>query len=494
MGKKLDFVKKRDGRIVPFNKQKIADAIFKAAQSLGGQDKYLAEDLAEAVRLYLVKECEKDIPSVEDIQDIVERVLIKTGHAKTAKAYILYREKRARIRKMREGVMPEGLEQIANNRQNFIRDINLSVRGSSDNISLWNKEKIIEALVKETGLSRNISEVIVGEVEEDVLTSKMKQLSSSIIREIVNAKLIAYGFEEERNRHTRLGVPVYDIKQLFEESVYPPDELSLKLGRHIKKEFALLSVIPDKAVEKHLTGDIHIYNLEGIDKFYSLTITLEETLMLNGEITAFVDKLKVFTEHDIVLRLPFDTRQMSKIPESPGLKIEADLEFLEKNVDKPCLLRVDNTTDIMHLSRFYPRLVHMDIARSCSNRAVLNKVTLDCSRIHQEKDFDKNIKDYLCLFSDIMGAQQSFMEKIYQKRYLPEKLKSANKAIEIELANFCYSGQDIILQNLLNQIFDFPADFTLKMAFDKEVFEDIRDFLFLREPFGKDLEVRLYYV
>jgi len=216
--------------------------------------------------------------------------------------------------------------------------------------------------------------------------------------------------------------------------------------------------------------------------------------MLNGEITAFVDKLKVFTEHDIVLRLPFDTRQMSKIPESPGLKIEADLEFLEKNVDKPCLLRVDNTTDIMHLSRFYPRLVHMDIARSCSNRAVLNKVTLDCSRIHQEKDFDKNIKDYLCLFSDIMGAQQSFMEKIYQKRYLPEKLKSANKAIEIELANFCYSGQDIILQNLLNQIFDFPADFTLKMAFDKEVFEDIRDFLFLREPFGKDLEVRLYYV
>jgi len=95
----IKYVQKRDGRLVPFDRQKIADAIFKAAQAVGGDDRVLAEELAGVVTMFLEKNYPPDTPPhIEDIQDTVEKVLIEMGHARTAKAYILYRDRRARIR------------------------------------------------------------------------------------------------------------------------------------------------------------------------------------------------------------------------------------------------------------------------------------------------------------------------------------------------------------------------------------------------------------
>lgn len=100
-------IQKRDGREMPFNLQKIADAIFKAAASVGGKDYDSAMSLAEEVCKILEKdsaETEK-IPTVEEVQDTVEKVLVENGHAKTAKAYILYRANRTRIREMNTTLM-----------------------------------------------------------------------------------------------------------------------------------------------------------------------------------------------------------------------------------------------------------------------------------------------------------------------------------------------------------------------------------------------------
>lgn len=93
-------IRKRDGREAPFNIEKIANAIFKAAQAAGGQDYETAVKLAEEVSLVLDKSFKDQIPDVEDIQDIVEKVLIENGHAKTSKEYKLYRAERTRVREM----------------------------------------------------------------------------------------------------------------------------------------------------------------------------------------------------------------------------------------------------------------------------------------------------------------------------------------------------------------------------------------------------------
>jgi anaerobic ribonucleoside-triphosphate reductase len=98
-------IRKRDGRIMAFDSEKIAAAIFKAAKAVGGEDHQLAKELAEVVMQYLLKKLGPAIPSVEDVQDAVEKVLIETGHAKTAKAYILYRDRRTKLRDAKSDLM-----------------------------------------------------------------------------------------------------------------------------------------------------------------------------------------------------------------------------------------------------------------------------------------------------------------------------------------------------------------------------------------------------
>ncbi len=98
----ITHVVKRTGAVVPFNKLRITNAIYRAAVAVGGRDRALAEHLADQV-VALLEETNPPghIPTVEEIQDLVEKVLIENGHARTAKAYILYRNERMRERQER---------------------------------------------------------------------------------------------------------------------------------------------------------------------------------------------------------------------------------------------------------------------------------------------------------------------------------------------------------------------------------------------------------
>ena len=92
---------KRDGKVVDFNPIKITNAIWKAAQAVGGKDYKKSVELTDKVLKQLEKELKKgEIPTVEQVQDIVEKTLIEEGHAKTAKAYILYRKQHQDIREV----------------------------------------------------------------------------------------------------------------------------------------------------------------------------------------------------------------------------------------------------------------------------------------------------------------------------------------------------------------------------------------------------------
>ncbi len=94
---------KRDGRVVNFDISRIANAIFKAARAVGGEDYDLACRLARQVVSILEEKLKPgEIPTVEQVQDVVEKVLVENGHYKTAKAYILYRRQHEEIRKVRE--------------------------------------------------------------------------------------------------------------------------------------------------------------------------------------------------------------------------------------------------------------------------------------------------------------------------------------------------------------------------------------------------------
>ncbi|HPI37906.1 MAG TPA: ATP cone domain-containing protein [Ignavibacteriaceae bacterium] len=96
---RITHVIKRSGALVPFSKERIINAIFRAAVEVGGRDKEKAEELSNSVIRELEKTCaEGCYPHIEEIQDVVEKVLIEEGHAKVAKAYIIYRADRAKKR------------------------------------------------------------------------------------------------------------------------------------------------------------------------------------------------------------------------------------------------------------------------------------------------------------------------------------------------------------------------------------------------------------
>jgi ribonucleoside-triphosphate reductase len=107
----FNMIRKRDGREVLFDETKITDAIFKSARAVGGEDRTLAMELTLDVLKYLKKKYNGNVFGVEDVQDAVEKVLIEEGHARTAKAYILYRAKRTNIRESRSDLM-DAVEEI----------------------------------------------------------------------------------------------------------------------------------------------------------------------------------------------------------------------------------------------------------------------------------------------------------------------------------------------------------------------------------------------
>lgn len=96
---------KRDGRTSKYEKDKITEAIYKAAKAVGGQDYETARELSDQVDKILNEKYVDIVPTVEQIQDIVEKTLIESGHAKTAKNYILYRAERSKVREMNTTLM-----------------------------------------------------------------------------------------------------------------------------------------------------------------------------------------------------------------------------------------------------------------------------------------------------------------------------------------------------------------------------------------------------
>ena len=97
----MKFVRKRDGKLAEYEQDRIANAIWKAARAVGGKDRETSKRLSQQVEAELTRRFgDEGVPTVEEIQDLVEKTLIENGHAKTAKAYILYRKQHQDLREL----------------------------------------------------------------------------------------------------------------------------------------------------------------------------------------------------------------------------------------------------------------------------------------------------------------------------------------------------------------------------------------------------------
>jgi hypothetical protein len=242
-------IRKRDGRITDFDQAKIASSITRAGRKTGSGDELLSEELASVITLFLEKTCGQGIPSVGDVRDVVERILMETGHPDAARAFILHSERR---KKRRDALRVLDVEGGADEDRGL--EVDHASRGA---ISPWSKARIVSDLVDEAGFEPSLAAEIAAEVEDRVFRSGLVRISSSLIRELVDNELFNRGYSGHTFGRMHLGLSAEEVRTLTESDAggLTPRDVSSSVTDSIVQQFSLREIYSPEEVEAHLRGE-----------------------------------------------------------------------------------------------------------------------------------------------------------------------------------------------------------------------------------------------
>ena len=146
----------------------------------------------------------------------------------------------------------------------FFKRKKMLVRTSRLAMEEFDRNKIINSLVREANVPIDLAQKIARETERRLSEFKTKYLTAPLIREFVNAVLVEKGLEEHRHKLTRLGLPVYDVTQLIRSkgtTSIGVEAVHKAAGDAVFEEYTLLNVLPRDIADAHLSGKIHLNNL-----------------------------------------------------------------------------------------------------------------------------------------------------------------------------------------------------------------------------------------
>ena len=295
LGPKPRFLTKRDGRAVPYDRVRIAQAVARAQGALGEYDPAFADDVATVVELSLrrraLDEGADEAPDIESVQDLVEEALVELGRAKLAKAYILYRDRRARAR--------EALRVRSSPPSADLPPGGLRVR-EAQRTAPWSKARIAAALIEELELPRNLAEEVSNRVETRVFASGLHTLSTGLIRALVDNELVDLGQSEALARHGPLTLARHDLRRalagegadVFERwgrrtgalakgpfsnaaREDKPRALEGAIGGEILRRFALDEVLDERSAQLHMEGELSVEDLSSPHLYLTLGVPAE---------------------------------------------------------------------------------------------------------------------------------------------------------------------------------------------------------------------------
>ena len=252
-------IRKRDGRIVPFDKEKITNAIYKAIVATGSRDRTLADSLStRVIEILDEKYGGEAIPAVEDVQDVVERALVENGQAKVAKAYIIYRQKRAEVRR--------------------------------------EKQRILE---KET----------IDEVDKGFDLNALRVLKARYLKKDETGKLI----ETPKQLFTRIAVHAALPDLFYDGEIY---DISKKQQTHAQENFSPIEFHEKVAIGKY---PLNQYHLEALKRMYD-RFNIEKTMKISW--SDFFEKMKTgfFNKYEKSVTALYDLMVSRKfMPNTPAI-------------------------------------------------------------------------------------------------------------------------------------------------------------------------------
>lgn len=321
-------VETRDRGVVPFEKRFVVEAILEAmtaqaehgagaSDSSGGPDRAafdlakagavdVAEELASAVAHFLAEYRSRhstdgtgsdgtgtesgadgiqgSVIPVDEIHDMVEKVLMETGHREVARSYIILREKRARIRRQIL-VRPEP-SPSADGTGPLVEDRHDSTAHA------WNTTRIVTALMEEGDLDAELAEEIAQSVEERVIRSGMRSISTSLLRELVNNELFERGVTGSLRRQAQLSLPKYDLEKLLFRGGDPqrglapgdPTRIAERVGGLMMRQYVLDEVYSGPVREAMARGAIHLHQLDRSLQLLRLSMAADKILPASSSV------------------------------------------------------------------------------------------------------------------------------------------------------------------------------------------------------------------
>ena len=233
--------------------------------------------------------------------------------------------------------------------RSIIESGKMYVRTSHDSIEEFNSQKIIQSLVREGSLPLELSQKITEEVENRIYKFQTTYLTGSLIREMVDNVLLEHGYEEYRNKLARLGMPVFDVQEMFtnvENNQNGTEDILFKTGKHVLSEYLLTNTLPKDVADSHLSGDLHISNpgiwsLVPDTVFLNIKELIEDGLELGGKSLGVsrISQPKTLDDLSIILPMVFslvskEASQEVVIDELPALltKTSKNLADIEKKL------------------------------------------------------------------------------------------------------------------------------------------------------------------
>jgi len=292
---RLARVRKRDGREVPWDKRKIEAAVAKAMGAVGDTDPAFAGEVSDLVELALADrgaaahgagtEPVELAPGIEEIQDLVERALVELGRTAVAKAYILYRDRRARARSALNARPPQGEREHEAPARVRVRE----AAGTAP----WDKARVVAALMDEAELPRASAEDVAARVERRVLSSGLRTLTSGLVRELVAGELLELGLDAALLRQASVGLARHDLRRLLSAPASEPwdDATGLadrqpevlrvaragleRVGAEVLERYAAEDVLGPGPAELHRAGDLEVVDLAACHRPLAVALPAE---------------------------------------------------------------------------------------------------------------------------------------------------------------------------------------------------------------------------
>jgi ribonucleoside-triphosphate reductase (formate) len=158
----------------------------------------------------------------------------------------------------------------------------LITSGSKEEILEYDKQKIVDSLMRETGMARSTASQIASKVDKEIKSQNYNTVSTSYIRELIQLELRRRGFTKKVEEYDNIIFPIYNIENIIESSTNgKPKEINATISSYVLRDFSLKRVFSSKIRDAHLSGSIHIHGLNKPTSFYQ-GVTNFEYIKNNG--------------------------------------------------------------------------------------------------------------------------------------------------------------------------------------------------------------------